>query len=221
MSALLVALLALQGPLDEGTFTVREDTSEVARETFRLADTRIGLGGAGWALATAVRYDHARPVVGLAPTLTVQSDSQPLSLEFDVADPREPLHILGQAARGRFTVRVLGRRSERAREFPVMGRTVVLDDSVYALYLFAAWQARAEPVQVVGVVPRADRREALTVQDLGVGATTLNRDPATLRHITVTGGANQLVHLWLDANGRLLKVEIPSRRLRVERRPPA
>src|SRR5204862_317815 len=84
------------------------------------------------------RYDHARPVVGLAPTLTVQSDSQPLSLEFDVADPREPLHILGQAARGRFTVRVLGRRSERAREFPVMGRTVVVDDSVYALYLFAA-----------------------------------------------------------------------------------
>ena len=59
------------------------------------------------------------------------------------------------------------------------------------------------------------------MQELGLGATTLNRDPATLRHITVMGGANQLVHLWLDANGRLLKVEIPSRRLRIERRPPA
>jgi len=221
VSALLVALLALQGPLDEGTFVVREDTSEIARETFRLAEARIGLGGMGWALATAVRYDHSRPVIGLAPTLTVQSDSQPLSLEFEVADPREPLRILGQAARGRFTVRVLGRRSERAREFPVAGRTVVLDDSAYALYVFVAWQARAQPVQVAGLVPRADRRVALTVQDLGMGATTLNRDPATLRHITVTGGANQLVHLWLDATGRLLKVEIPSRRLRIERRPPA
>src|SRR2546426_4803633 len=39
------------------------------------------------------------------------------------------------------------------------------------------------------IYPRSGRREALTVQDLGLAATTLNRDPATLRHVTVTGGA--------------------------------
>ena len=38
---------------------------------------------------------------------------------------------------------------------------------------------------------------------------------------TEFGTLNQVVHLWLDAAGRLLKVEIPSRRLRVERLPPA
>ena len=213
--------LAVQAPLDQGTLVVRDDSAAIAREAFRLSAVRVGLNGTGWALAATARYDRGRPIVSLAPTLTVQSDSQPLSLEFEVADPREPLRILGQSARGRFTVRLLGLRSERAREFPVAGRTVVLDDSVYALYVFAAWEARPQPVEVTALVVRAGRRETLSLQDLGMTPTTLNRDPATLRHITVTGGANQLVHLWLDASGHLLKVEIPSRRVRVERVPPA
>ena len=63
------------------------------------------------------------------------------------------------------------------------------------------------------------RRDVLTVQDLGMQSTTLNRDPASLRHITVSGGENRLVHVWLGADGRLAKVEVPSRRLVVERAP--
>jgi hypothetical protein len=59
----------------------------------------------------------------------------------------------------------------------------------------------------------------LSVLDLGVEATTLNRDPASLRHITATGGENRLVHIWVDADGRLAKLEIPSRRLSAERQP--
>jgi hypothetical protein len=221
VSFLLLALLAVQTPVDEGTLVVREDTAEVAREAFRLSSVRIGLGGTGWTLATTARYDRARPVVVLAPILEVTGDSQPSSLEFDVANPSDPVRILGQVSRGRFTVRLLRRRLERAREFPVTGRTVVLDDSVFALYLFAAWQAGPRPVEIAAIVPRSGRRETLTVQDHGVVATTLNRDPATLRHISVTGGPNLLVDVWLDESGRLFKIEIPSRRLRIERLPPA
>ena len=221
MILLLLALVAVQTPIDEGTLVVRQDTAEVAREAFRLSSVRIGPGGMGWTLATTARYDRARPVVVLAPILEVTSDSQPATLEFDVANPTAPGRILGQVSRGRFTVRMLHHRSERAREFPVTGRTVVLDDSVFALYLFVAWQAGPRPVEIAAIVPRTGRREMLTVQDHGIGATALNRDPATLRHISVTGGPNQLVDLWLDETGRLLKVEIPSRRLRIERLPPA
>src|SRR5439155_631132 len=83
----------------------------------------------------------------------------------------EPLRILGQLARGRFTVRLLGRRTERAREFPAAGRVVVLDDSVFALYLFAGWQAGPGAMPVTAIFPRGGRREPLVVQDLGVEAT--------------------------------------------------
>ncbi len=219
MTPLLLALVVLQSPVDEGTLVVREDTVEIAREAFRLTAVRTGAGVTRWTLATTIRYDRSRPVMVLDPIVELGSDSSPVSLEYTVADPREPLRILGQLTRGRFVVRLLGRRTERAREFPAPPPTAVVDDSVFALYLPVAWQGRARPVAVTAVFPRAGRREVLTVQDQGVQSTTLNHDAAALRHITVTGGESRLVHLWLDADGRLAKVEVPSRRLVAERAP--
>jgi hypothetical protein len=219
VNALLV-LLALQGPIDTGTFVVRQDTTELARETFELRVIERGGGPGGWALAARSRYG-GDPAVTLLATIDIAPDSSPWSLEFEVADPRRPLRILGQASPERFTVRTLGRRSEGAREYRLAGRTVILDDSVYAPYLFVAWQARAgRVVTVTALLPRAERREMLSVEDLGMVGTTLNHDPATLRHLVVSGGAAN-VDVWLDATGRLMKVDVPSRALRIERVPPA
>jgi hypothetical protein len=218
MTLLLCALLAWQTPLDEGTLVVRQDTAVIAHETFRLSSVRAG-GGGGWTLATTIRYDQ--PLLVLAPILDVGADSQPSGFEFDVADPNDPQRIRGQLSRGRFTARFLGRRTERAREFPVLGRIAVLDDSVFAPYLIIAWQARPQSVEIAAIVPRTGRRETLFVRDLGVAPTTLNNAPVRLRHITVTGGENEVVDVWLDEKDRLYKVEIASRHLRVERLPPA
>ena len=215
---LVLAVLHGQGPVDEGTLLVRQDTVEIAREAFRLTPARAASGG--WTLGTTIRFDRSRPVVVLDPIVELGPDSSATTLEYTVADPREPLRILGQFARGRFVVRMLGRRTERAREFPAPPPAVVLDDSVFALYLPVAWLGRARPAQVTALFPRAGRRELLAVQDLGIEPTTLNRDPADLRHITVTGGENRLVHVWLGAEGRLAKVEIPSRGLVAARQPP-
>ncbi|MDP3910016.1 MAG: hypothetical protein Q8Q14_06465 [Gemmatimonadales bacterium] len=216
MNWLLAVALLQTGLIDEGTLVVREDTLEIARESFRLHHGRLARGGSGWTLATTIRYDRARPVVVLAPILEISVDTLPATLQFDVADPRRPSRILGELGRGRFTVRHVARASERAREFPTGQRPVVLDDSVFALYLVAAWRA-PEGGSLTGIVPRSLRRDTLEVRDLGVTATTLNQDPATLRHITVSGGPNSVVHVWLDTTGRLMKIEIPSRRTVVER----
>jgi hypothetical protein len=217
----LLAVALLQGavgsPVDEGVLVVRVDTLEVARESFRLRHGRLSRGDAGWTLATTIRYDRARPVIVLSPILEINSDTMPATLQYDVADPRQPSRILGELGRGRFTVRVVARATERAREFPTGPRTVVLDDSVFAPYVFVGWRASSEPAAVTAIFPRALRRQTVQVQDHGMAATTLNRDPARLRHITVSGDGADTVHVWLDASGRLMKVEIPSRRLSAER----
>src|SRR6185503_20673867 len=202
-------------PLDEGVFVVREDTLEIARESFRLSHGRLARGGAGWTLATTIRYDRSRPVVVLAPILEVTPDTMPATLQYDVADPRQPSRILGELGRGRFTVRLVARATERAREFPTGQRAVVLDDSVFALYLFAAWLARSEPSTITAIYPRSLRHASVQVQDLGVEAAPRNPE-VKLRHFSVTAGA-EVVHLWLDADGRLMRVQIPSRRLTAER----
>ncbi|MGH7676253.1 MAG: hypothetical protein ACREMV_13365 [Gemmatimonadales bacterium] len=213
MTALLLAMLVLpQTPSDEGTLAVRADTLEVAREGFRL------VAGNAWRLSASARYDRARPVVVLAPILDVARDTQPVTIQYDVSGGREPVRVLGQLGRDRFTVRFLSGTRETARELPAGARLVVLDDSVFSLFLFAAWRAGAAPTPLTAIFPRAQRRESLVVQDHGTETTTLNRDRASLRHITLTGGANDVVHLWL-AGARLMKLEIPSRRVVVERSP--
>jgi hypothetical protein len=217
LAVLLIAQVQAGTPIDEGILVVRQDTVEVARESFRLAHGRLSRGESGWTLATTIRYDRARPVVVLAPILEVTADTMPATLQYDVADPRQPSRILGELGRGRFTVRYVARATERAREFPISPHTTVLDDSVFALYVFAGWLAAAPGTGLTAIVPRGLRRDDIRALDLGMASTTLNRDPAKLRHVSVTGGPNDVVHLWFDAGGRLMKVEIPSRRLSAER----
>jgi len=215
--ALLQQPVVLGTPVDEGVLLVRMDTLEVARESFRISRGRLSGGAPGWSLATTIRYDRARPVIVLSPILEVNDDTMPVTLQYDVADPRQPSRILGQLGRGRFTVRSVAKDAERAREFSTGKRTVVLDDSVFALYLFAGWIASSQATELTAILPRALKREIVQVQDQGVSPTTLNRDPARLRHITVTRESGETVELWLDSAGRLMKVEVPSRRLIAER----
>ena len=217
-SLLALALLQAAGTaVDEGVFVVRVDTLEVARESFRLTHGRLSRGDAGWTLATTIRYDRARPVIVLAPILEVNSDTMPATLQYDVADPRQPSRILGELGRGRFTVRLDARATERAREFPTGPRTAVLDDSVFALYVFVGWRAASEPSALTAIYPRGLRREVVQIQDLGLASTTLNRGPARLRHITLGVEGPGTVNIWLDERGRLMKVEIPSHHLIAER----
>jgi hypothetical protein len=83
--------------------------------------------------------------------------------------------------------------------------------------VFAAWRATSEPVTLTAIFPRALRRDVIQIRDLGQASTTLNHDPARLRHITVGAEGQETIHLWLDESGRLMKVEIPARRLIAER----
>jgi hypothetical protein len=229
MTALLLAFL-LQVPaartqeIADGTLIVRQDTIEVAREAYRLVAGRLGSGlgagaATGWTLTSTIRYDRVRPVVTLAPILEIGRDSLPVALQYDISDAREPIRILGTLSGGRFTVRFLSRGSERAREFLASGPTVVLDDSVFAPYVMAAWLARPTPTTVTAIVPRSLRRESLVIEDHGNASTLVNRETLTLRHVTVSGGPNHVVHLWLNGRSGIMKVEIPTRRFVVERAP--
>lgn len=212
---MIVLLAALQAPIAQGVFVVRADTAEIARETFRLTGSP-SRGDTSWTLTTTIRYDRARPIVTLNPVLVIDHDSQPRTLQYDVTDGRGRRTILAQLGRTRLTVRELSPGVERAREYHAAGRTVILDDSVFALYAVAAWFADTHPVSVTAVFPRQGRRETLTVRDDGVLATTVNRDPARLRRVTIDGAAAGPVLVWLDQDRRPVKIEMPDRRVRAE-----
>ncbi len=224
MIRLLAALALGQAPtalLDDGTLVIRVDTHEVARETFQLVSRPGRDGSSGWLLVVTARWAAGGRSIVLAPVIEVRPDSEPGPLAYDVSALGSSLRITGQPGSGRYTLRYAAPGLERARELAVGPPAVVLDDSVFSPLVFAAWRAAPAPATRVlsGIFPRAPRTASLTVTDLGVATTTLNRDPATLRHVIVSGGPDGPIHVWLSATGYLMKVEIPRLSLRAERLP--
>jgi hypothetical protein len=224
MIALVATLVLAQvpgAPLDEGTLVVRRDTQEVARETFRLLERRRADSADGWVLSATTQWsDRIRPLV-LRPVIEVAPDSEPDGIAIDVSANGATTRITGLPGPGRYTLRYIAPGLERARELPARAPSVVLVDSTFAPYLFAAWRAPrgGAPVTLTAIFPRAPRHMRISAADLGLAATTLNRDPVTLRHIVLRGGPHGPVHVWLAPDGRLMKVELPQEQLRAEREP--
>jgi hypothetical protein len=224
MIRLLAALVLGQAPtvlLDDGTLVIHVDTHEVARETFRLVSRRGRDGSSGWLLAATARWVAGVRSTVLAPELEVTPDSEPGALVYVVSTIGSSLRITGHPSPGRYTLRYAAPGLERARELAAGPPAVMLDDSVFAPLLFVAWRAAPPPAAraVTGIFPRVPRTASLTVTDLGLVATMLNRDPATLRHVIVSGGPDGPIHVWLSAAGYLMKVEVPQLSLRAERLP--
>jgi hypothetical protein len=219
IAATLLLLQTPTGIIDQGVLVVRRDSQEIARETFRLLERRPGDPASGWLLDASARWAGPGFVTVLHPLVELTPDSAPVALAFDVTANGKSQRITGQPGPGRFTLRYVAPGLERAREVAAGPQIVVADDSVFSLYLFAAWQARSTPRSVTAIFARSAVRVTLTVTDQGVEATTLNRDPATLHHVLISGGPMGPVHVWLDTEGRLMKVEAPDQTLRAERLP--
>lgn len=224
----LAAALALAqipgGVIDEGVLVVRRDSQQVARETFHLRERRPGDPAGGWLLDASARWPGpGSRTTTLTPVLELAADTAPAALAYDVVADGKSERITGQPGPGRFTIRYLLPGVERARELPGGAHIVIADDSVFSLFLVVAWHAPlspdSAPTHVTAILPRVASRAELTLTDLGIVATTVNRDPAVLRHILIAGGPMGPVHVWLDRDGRLMKVEVPDRSLRAERLP--
>jgi hypothetical protein len=217
--ALLLQAPSTGGVIDQGTFVIRADTQEVGRETFRVLERRVGDSTSGWLFDINARWTGTGQPALYAPVIEIGRDSMTQALSFNVSGGATRLLISGQPNRNRFTLRYLSPGVERARELPADRALVVIDDSVFTPYLLIAWRARATPESLTVVFPRSAVRARVTMQDLGAESTTLNRDQATLRHVLISGGPAGPVHLWLGSAGRLMKVELPDRKLTAERLP--
>jgi hypothetical protein len=123
----------------------------------------------------------------------------------------EPLRVAVTTGQRRLTVRVATAAGEAAREYPGGRQAVVADERVLSLY---ALLAHVDPGPVTVYGPPPGGRRSGTLEDAGTGPPPGGGLP--LRHLTLRSGED-VVQVWLDAAGRLIMVEIPSRDLRAER----
>jgi hypothetical protein len=126
--------------------------------------------------------------------------------------PAVPNRVVASFGSRRITVRLASDGTEVAREYPGGSRTIVVADHALSLYCVSGALA-AGPVTVVE--PGASGRRAGTLEDRGQDHLPGVRG-GPVRHMALTSGAD-VVDLWYDAAGRLLRIAIPGKDLTAER----
>lgn len=198
--------------LDEGVLRVRIGRAEVAREEFSVTQGSSSEGRFGYRITATAFYPPRRTRVVIAPAVDLAADSQPRLVEFE-ARTTDAIRTIAQIGPRRLTIRRFWLGGENFIEHPSSPRAFVVDDSVFALY---AVPPGLTPGEVLLVAPRTDIRVASQLDNLGRGETVVDGTRYLLLHLVLTAGTDTR-HLWYDDEGRLMKVEIPSRGLSAER----
>lgn len=208
LAALLLWAKGPQGPvLDSGSFVISRGGVVVGREEFTVRRGRSS-GPDGFTITATARYSVPR-VNTLAPVLELGADSLPVQLQFDVSGETQA-RVYARFGPRRITVRVVRPSGESARELPASGRTLVADDSVFALYAI-----RPAPGPLEVLMPRNGQRAPAELVSLGTERTTLQGVSRQLEHWVLRGADER--HLWYDETGRLMRVDLPSLSLSAER----
>ncbi|MGH7703284.1 MAG: hypothetical protein ACREMO_09335 [Gemmatimonadales bacterium] len=187
---------------DQGTLIIRLSGHEIGREDFRVQPARQGRAS-GDSLITTARYPEVRPQAELRAALE-RSSSAGFSFHLDLLVPQGASQIYASGGRNRVTVRSVARGSETGREYPGGSPLVILDDSLFALFLPAADLATEAGQRITAIYPRTGRRLTFLARRRGP---TARVGEADLILIQFTGDLEG--SLYLDAQGRLARVVFP------------
>jgi hypothetical protein len=202
--------------LDEGVFRLLVNGQEVGRETFSIRQNGSGDAAVVVAMGRVV-LDTARGAQVLNAEMQVAGPAlRPAAYQVSV-EGANPEKIAGRVAGGRFSARIVSSGGERMREYLASEGAVVTDEGVAHQYYFLAQRALAGSNQIPLIIPRQNQQVAATVTEAGTERTTIGGSTVEARRlvISVPGGAER--HLWVDGQGRVLRLEIPARKFVAER----
>ena len=198
--------------LDQGVLRVVAGGTEIAREEFTITLGSAVAGGAGLRITATAFYPPRRTKITISPFVELGPDSMPRLVQYEATNGDDE-RVLAQIGPRRLTIRRISSRGESAREYPGAPRTMIVDDSVFSLYAVPPGTASGT-VRLVS--PRRDVREDYDLTNRGFEETVVAGQRMDLLHLVLTAGTDSR-HLWYDDSGRLMKVEIPLRRLYAER----
>ena len=203
-----VALAAQVTTADEGTFTVTREGARIGREEFRIMKQPVA-GGVEYVARGLGAYGDRR----ITAALQTDAAGSPLRYQVDVKNGVEnEARLTAQIVHGRLSTQVRTARGEAASEFATGDGSVIVDDEIYHQYYFLPLSGRLRPGsgELSLLVPRRNAQGAVRVSrgssdPVTIGGQTL----AATRYVLTAAGAPER-QVWLDANGRVLKVSVPA-----------
>jgi hypothetical protein len=190
--------------VDEGTFTIFRKNARIGRETFTIKRSVAPNEDVYEANAT-VDFDAQR----LSPALRTDTTYAPLAYQMEVrTNDQLQLRLKGVIGRGRFSARVRTPSGEAAREYIVSVGALVIDDDVFHQYYFLAQRIRGSSFTVPVVIPTRNVQVTMRVQVVGVERVTIGGTPTDARRLAATMAGGAARDIWIDAQGRVLKVTL-------------
>jgi len=190
--------------VDQGSFTISINGQRAGREDFRIATTPSGSSRDYIATATVVYGDRR-----LSPELHADTAGVPSFYTVVVRNAGEQQEQWsGNIVSGRVSAKIRNPRGESAKEFIVTDGALILDDDVFHQYFFVAHRSRNGSITAVN--PRRNAQETLRVSSVGPDRVTIGTRDLEATHLAITDSGGQR-DLWVDAQGRVLKVSIPAR----------
>ena len=191
--------------VDEGSFSILRNGERIGREEFTIRRTPGAEGQPVLVASATVAYDQRR----IAPALRTDSAGAPIAYALEVRAGTEVQEQLkGAVGRGRFSAVTRTPRGESAREYIVTDGALILDDEIFHQYYFVARAARSGGIPVV--VPRRNAQVTMRIEDGGTATVTIGGRALPARRLTLRepGGARR--DILIDAQGRVLQVELPA-----------
>jgi hypothetical protein len=211
LSALVVATPAAAQTvqLDEGTFRLLVGGREVGVETFSIRRNGEGADAVVIAQGRVVLNDNGGSEV-IANVQVAGAGLRPVAYDLELrgADARR---IRGSVTGSRASARTLSPTGETMREYLVTDGAVILDDGVAHHYYFVAQRAAAGAVRAPVMVPRESRQLVATMSMGGEESVSAGGTTTRARRLTVEPPGGDTRHVWIDAQGRVLRVEVPGR----------
>jgi hypothetical protein len=222
--ALAAAVLALAAvpvgaqttTLDEGIYRILVRGNEVGRETFTIRQSGTGPG--------AVIISQGRIV------LDNQVGARELTSSLEVAGPAlrpvayqivirgaEQMTIAGRLVGNRFSTRLVSPAGETMREFLAGEGAVLADSDIVHHYYFLGRRLAPTERQVPLIVPQESRQVMASVVVRDEQDITINGARTRARRVVVSPAELDARHLWLDGEGRILRLEVPARGIVAER----
>lgn len=213
LSVLVAAVLA--GPstvdaqsvtMDEGTFSIFVDGRRVGSESF--AVRRAGSGADAQIIATAeIQLQLPEGRRDLRPALQASGGDMAVSAyQVKVSGDRQEEVTLELGER-RFFTRVRTERGLQEREYRATPGTLLLDTGVAHQYYFVSHRAGSDATTVPVMVPREGRQFDLRITPDGTEDVEIGEEVVSARVLRLEGG-NETRRLWVDQDGRVLRVEV-------------
>lgn len=211
--ALLTAAPALAQTvvIDEGTFRLSVRGTPVGTETFSIR--RSGSGDA----ATVVAQGRTVLDSGEQTRALLQVEGPGLrasAYQIEVSGPQTQ-SIRGQAAGNRFRATIVSTAGETMREYLTSDGAVVLDNGVAHQHYFLVSRLPGDAVPII--IPRQSRQVAASITDQGAETITVAGQSVPARRIEVRPAGLAARTVWVDQEGRVLRLRIEADQFLAER----